>query len=56
MTGKRGRSDGVGTAIVFVAAINARSVALAGFGLDPLIEIFACVVVVWQLTNAGAER
>ena len=31
------------------AAIAARSVALAGFALDSCIEIFASVVVVWQL-------
>ena len=36
------------------AAWRARSVALAGFGLDSLIEIFASVVVVWQLTAHGA--
>ncbi len=34
---------------MLVAAFNARSVALAGFGLDSLIEIFASVVVIWQL-------
>jgi divalent metal cation (Fe/Co/Zn/Cd) transporter len=39
----------VGSAITLVAAFNARSVALAGFGLDSLIEIFASVVVIWQL-------
>ena len=32
------------------------SVALAGFGLDSLIEIFASVVVVWQLKGADEER
>jgi divalent metal cation (Fe/Co/Zn/Cd) transporter len=31
------------------AAVHARSVALAGFALDSVIEIFASVVVVWQL-------
>jgi divalent metal cation (Fe/Co/Zn/Cd) transporter len=31
------------------AAVVARSVALAGFALDSVIEIFASVVVVWQL-------
>ena len=40
----------IGVVIVILAAIAARSVALAGFGLDSLIEIFASVVVVWQLT------
>jgi len=39
----------VGSIIVIVAAFTARSVALAGFGLDTLIEIFASVVVIWQL-------
>lgn len=46
----------VGVGLVVWAAIQARSVALAGFGLDSLIEIFASVVVVWQLTGAGAAR
>jgi divalent metal cation (Fe/Co/Zn/Cd) transporter len=46
----------VGSVIVIVAAIAARSVALAGFGLDSLIEIFASVIVVWELTGAGKER
>ncbi len=39
----------VGSIIVIVAAFTARSVALAGFGLDSLIEIFASIVVIWQL-------
>jgi hypothetical protein len=46
----------VGTAIVVAAAISARSVALAGFGLDSLIEIFASVVVVWQLKGTDRNR
>jgi divalent metal cation (Fe/Co/Zn/Cd) transporter len=46
----------VGTIIVVAAAIAAGSVALAGFGLDSLIEIFASVVVVWQLTGADPRR
>jgi divalent metal cation (Fe/Co/Zn/Cd) transporter len=46
----------IGTVVVIVAAIAARSVALAGFGLDSLIEIFASVVVVWQLTGASQAR
>jgi divalent metal cation (Fe/Co/Zn/Cd) transporter len=44
----------VGTAVVLVAAVQAGSAALAGFGLDSLIEIFASIVVVWQLK--GVER
>ena len=46
----------VGTVVVVAAAITTGSVALAGFGLDSLIEIFASVVVVWQLTGAGKDR
>ena len=41
----------VGTVVVIVAAIAAHSVALAGFGLDSLIEIGASTVVIWQLKN-----
>ncbi len=46
----------VGAVVVLAAAWRSRSVALAGFGLDSLIEIFASVVVVWQLRNIGHER
>jgi divalent metal cation (Fe/Co/Zn/Cd) transporter len=46
----------VGAVIVAIAAIAAGSVALAGFGLDSLIEIFASVVVVWQLTGTHQQR
>lgn len=46
----------VGVIVVAIAAVAARSVALAGFGLDSLIEIFASVVVVWELTGAPHER
>jgi divalent metal cation (Fe/Co/Zn/Cd) transporter len=45
----------VGTVVIIAAAIEARSVALAGFGLDSLIEIFASVIVVWQL-KGSADR
>lgn len=48
----------VGTVVVVAAALSAHSVALAGFGLDSLIEIFASLMVVWQLkgVNQGRER
>jgi divalent metal cation (Fe/Co/Zn/Cd) transporter len=46
----------VGVIIVIAAALAARSVALAGFGLDSLIEIFASVVVVWQLAGIHLKR
>jgi divalent metal cation (Fe/Co/Zn/Cd) transporter len=44
----------VGSIVVIVAAVAARSVALAGFGLDSLIEILASLVVVWQLQDVHA--
>ncbi len=46
----------VGVVIVLSAAWKARSVALAGFGLDSLIEIGASTVVIWELTGAGESR
>jgi len=46
----------VGSGIVLAAAVAARSVALAGFGLDSLIEIVASLVVVWQLKGVAEER
>ena len=46
----------VGVIIVVAAAYMARSVALAGFGLDSLIEIFASIIVVWQLLGVNQNR
>jgi divalent metal cation (Fe/Co/Zn/Cd) transporter len=46
----------VGIAVLGVAAVAARSVALAGFGLDSLIEIGASTVVLWELSGTGPER
>jgi divalent metal cation (Fe/Co/Zn/Cd) transporter len=45
-----------GIVVLAIAAISARSVALAGFGLDSLIEIGASTVVLWELTGTGADR
>jgi divalent metal cation (Fe/Co/Zn/Cd) transporter len=45
-----------GIVVLAVAAISARSVALAGFGLDSLIEIGASTVVIWELSAAGEDR
>jgi divalent metal cation (Fe/Co/Zn/Cd) transporter len=45
-----------GIAVLAVAAATARSVALAGFGLDSLIEIGASTVVIWELSGTGPER
>jgi divalent metal cation (Fe/Co/Zn/Cd) transporter len=44
----------VGSVLVLAAAVVARSVALAGFGLDSFIEIVASLVVVWQLRELQA--
>jgi divalent metal cation (Fe/Co/Zn/Cd) transporter len=46
----------VGIVVLAVAALAARSVALAGFGLDSLIEIGASTVVVWELSGTGEDR
>ena len=46
----------VGVVVLAIAAISARSVALAGFGLDSLIEIGASTVVIWELSGTGDER
>ena len=46
----------VGTVVLAVAAVDARSVALAGFGLDSLIEIGASTVVIWELSGTGEAR
>ena len=45
-----------GIVILAIAAASARSVALAGFGLDSLIEIGASTVVIWELAGTGEER
>jgi divalent metal cation (Fe/Co/Zn/Cd) transporter len=45
-----------GSAVLAIAAISARSVALAGFGLDSLIEIGASTVVIWELSGTAEER
>ncbi|MFD9633209.1 cation transporter [Streptomyces violascens] len=46
----------IGIVVLAVAAISARSVALAGFGLDSLIEIGASTVVIWELSGTGEDR
>ena len=45
-----------GIIVLAVAVAAARSVALAGFGLDSLIEIGASTVVIWELSGSGEER
>jgi divalent metal cation (Fe/Co/Zn/Cd) transporter len=46
----------VGVAVLAVLAVTTSSVALAGFGLDSLIEIGASTVVLWELSGTGAAR
>lgn len=45
-----------GIIVLAFAAIRARSVALAGFGVDSLIEIGASTVVLWDLSGTGGDR
>jgi divalent metal cation (Fe/Co/Zn/Cd) transporter len=45
-----------GIVVLAIAAIHARSVALAGFGLDSLIEIGASAVVLWELAGTDTTR
>jgi divalent metal cation (Fe/Co/Zn/Cd) transporter len=46
----------VGVIVLAFAAVGARSVALAGFGLDSLIEIGASTVVLWELADVAQSR
>ena len=48
--------NAAGIIVLAIAAVSARSVALAGFGLDSLIEIGASMVVIWELSGSGEER
>jgi divalent metal cation (Fe/Co/Zn/Cd) transporter len=45
-----------GIMVLAIAVISARSVALAGFALDSLIEIGASTVVIWELSGTREER
>jgi divalent metal cation (Fe/Co/Zn/Cd) transporter len=46
----------VGVVVLAFAALAAKSVALAGFGLDSLIEIGASAVVIWELAGTDSTR
>jgi divalent metal cation (Fe/Co/Zn/Cd) transporter len=49
----------IGCVVLLAAAVSVRSVALAGFGVDSVIEIVASLIVVWQLrgsTNTNRQR
>jgi divalent metal cation (Fe/Co/Zn/Cd) transporter len=45
----------VAAVVVTLAALAAHSVALAGFGLDSVIEILASLTVVWQLKGTSQQ-
>ncbi len=46
----------VGVAVLAYGAWRARSVALAGFGFDTIVEIGASAVVIWELTDLHQRR
>jgi divalent metal cation (Fe/Co/Zn/Cd) transporter len=46
----------IGIIVLALAAVAAKSVALAGFSLDSLIEIGASTVVIWELSGTGEAR
>ena len=46
----------VGVGVLSYAALAAQSVALAGFGLDSVIEIGASIVVLWELADVAENR
>lgn len=46
----------VGVGVLAAAALSARSVALAGFGVDSVIEIGASSVVLWELADVARDR
>ena len=48
--------NGMGVVVLAIAAITAKSVALAGFGLDSLVEIGASTVVLWELRDIEGNR
>ena len=43
-------------AITVTAGVLAGSIALVGFGIDSAIEVFAALVVIWQLRKDGEQR
>ncbi|MCU1460950.1 MAG: cation efflux protein [Acidimicrobiales bacterium] len=46
----------VGVGVLAATAIAARSIALAAFGFDSLVEIAASTVVMWELTSDDRQR
>ena len=43
-------------AVAITAGVIASSIALVGFGLDSVIELFSAGIVVWQLRSDGEGR
>lgn len=43
-------------AVAVTAGVLAGSIALVGFGIDSAIEVFAALVVIWQLRRDGEQR
>jgi divalent metal cation (Fe/Co/Zn/Cd) transporter len=46
----------MGVVVLAYASIKARSIALAGFGLDSVIEIGASTIVIWELADVAQTR
>ncbi|MDE3064634.1 MAG: cation transporter [Acidobacteriota bacterium] len=46
----------IGVVVLAFLALRAASIALAGFGLDSLVEIGASTVVLWELRGVESER
>jgi divalent metal cation (Fe/Co/Zn/Cd) transporter len=42
--------------VAITAGVIAASIALVGFGLDSVIELFSATIVIWQLRGTGASR
>ena len=42
--------------VAITAGVIASSIALVGFGLDSVIELFSAAIVIWQLRGEGEER
>ena len=48
--------DVIEGAVAITAGLAAGSIALVGFGIDSSIEVFAAVVVIWQLSGGALAR
>jgi len=46
----------IGCGIILTASFSSHSISLFGFGIDSIIEIFASVIVVWQLKAINKEK